>query len=160
LEVNNLEQFFAHFWFNFNNLYNFMITLIRFTFGFFVKDLLKEMLSNLNIIKSTNKPKLLDRLEELERQLNICEKALTDYLETKRLAYPRFYFISSVDLLDILSNGKAPFLLSLSFAIKNSFYRRRYILSQQETILKWYASICPNCMTRWQSSSGKLKEIQ
>ncbi|XP_018352750.1 PREDICTED: dynein heavy chain 9, axonemal-like [Trachymyrmex septentrionalis] len=76
------------------------------------KDLLKEMLSNLNIIKSTNKPKLLDRLEELERQLNICEKALTDYLETKRLAYPRFYFISSADLLDILSNGNNPELVS------------------------------------------------
>ncbi|XP_077280961.1 dynein beta chain, ciliary [Temnothorax americanus] len=72
------------------------------------KDLLKEMLSNLNIVKSTNKPKLLDRLEELERQLNICEKALSDYLETKRLVYPRFYFISSADLLDILSNGNNP----------------------------------------------------
>lgn len=66
------------------------------------------MLSNLNIVKSTNRPKLLDRLEELERQLSFCEKALSDYLETKRLAYPRFYFISSADLLDILSNGNNP----------------------------------------------------
>ncbi|XP_036139541.1 dynein beta chain, ciliary [Monomorium pharaonis] len=72
------------------------------------KDLLKEMLNNLNIVKSTNKPKLLDRLEELQRQLNICEKALSEYLETKKLAYPRFYFISSTDLLDILSNGNNP----------------------------------------------------
>lgn len=82
------------------------------------------MLSNLNIVKSTNKPKLLDRLEELQRQLNICEKALSDYLETKRLAYPRFYFISSADLLDILSNGKAflpPPPLSLSLTIKVHF---------------------------------------
>jgi len=133
LEVNNSEQFFTYFLFNFNNLYNFMITLIRLTFGFSVKDLLKEMLSNLNIVKSTNKPKLLDRLEELERQLNICEKALSDYLETKRLAYPRFYFISSADLLDILSNGKAPLLsfsLSLSrkkihFTEDDTFYRNR-----------------------------------
>ncbi|RLU17527.1 hypothetical protein DMN91_009762 [Ooceraea biroi] len=72
------------------------------------KDLLKEMLSNLNIIKSTNKPKILDRLEELEKQLDVCEKALSDYLETKRLIYPRFYFISSADLLDILSHGNNP----------------------------------------------------
>lgn len=72
------------------------------------------MSTNLNIVKSTNRPKLLDRLEELDRQLSVCEKALSDYLETKRLAYPRFYFISSADLLNILSNGKyipAPFLL-------------------------------------------------
>lgn len=72
-----------------------------------MKDLLKEMLTNLNIVKATSKPKVLDRLEELQRQLNVCEKALADYLETKRLIYPRFYFISAADLLDILSKGKA-----------------------------------------------------
>lgn len=77
--------------------------------GSALKDLLKEISTNLNIVKLTNRPKLLDRLEELHRQLNVCEKALSDYLETKRLAYPRFYFISSADLLHILSNGKYVF---------------------------------------------------
>ena len=41
-----------------------------------------------------------------------CEKALTDYLETKRLLFPRFYFLSSMDLLDILSNGNQPSLVA------------------------------------------------
>ena len=41
-------------------------------------------------------------------RLALCEKALADYLETKRLAFPRFYFISSTDLLDILSKGTQP----------------------------------------------------
>ncbi|XP_053593671.1 dynein beta chain, ciliary [Microplitis demolitor] len=75
------------------------------------KELLKEMLANLNIVKATNRPKLLERLEDLQMQLNICEKALFNYLEMKRLAYPRFYFISSADLLDILSNGNNPELV-------------------------------------------------
>lgn len=66
----------------------------------------------MNIVKSTNKPRLLERLEELERQLSVCEKALSNYLEIKRLIYPRFYFISSADLLDILSNGKDTFFPS------------------------------------------------
>lgn len=88
------------------------------------------MLTNLNIVKSMNRPKLLDRLEELERQLNICEKALSDYLETKRLAYPRFYFISSADLLDILSNGKVPSLCHnnikfISSLLMHALYRNR-----------------------------------
>lgn len=52
-----------------------------------------------NVIEATNKPGLLENLEELMEALNLCEKALNDYLETKRLAYPRFYFVSSADLL-------------------------------------------------------------
>ncbi|KAG7187946.1 hypothetical protein KM043_013908 [Ampulex compressa] len=75
------------------------------------KELLKEMQISMNIIKSTGRPRLLERLEELMVQLNFCEKALANYLETKRLAYPRFYFISTADLLDILSNGNNPELV-------------------------------------------------
>lgn len=50
-------------------------------------------------------PGLADKLERIQSQLALCEKALAEYLETKRLAFPRFYFASSNDLLDILSNG-------------------------------------------------------
>ena len=51
-------------------------------------------------------------MERLQKELAICEKALADYLEKKRLAFPRFYFVSSVDLLDILSNGNEPELVA------------------------------------------------
>ena len=51
---------------------------------------------------------LVDKLEIIQSQLSLCEKALAEYLETKRLAFPRFYFASSIDLLDILSNGNQP----------------------------------------------------
>ncbi|KFQ91060.1 Dynein heavy chain 9, axonemal, partial [Nipponia nippon] len=46
-----------------------------------------------------------------EQLLSLCEKALAEYLDMKRLAFPRFYFISSADLLDILSNGTNPQLV-------------------------------------------------
>lgn len=46
-------------------------------------------------------------------RLSLCEKALAEYLDMKRLAFPRFYFISSADLLDILSNGTNPHLVRL-----------------------------------------------
>ncbi len=55
-----------------------------------------------------NRPGLYDELENIQERLSVCEKALAEYLETKRLAFPRFYFISSVDLLDILSKGNLP----------------------------------------------------
>ncbi|XP_070509872.1 dynein beta chain, ciliary-like [Chironomus tepperi] len=72
------------------------------------KSLLNNMMENLTVVDATNKPGLFDKLDALLRQLVLCEKALNDYLETKRLAYPRFYFVSSADLLDILSNGNVP----------------------------------------------------
>lgn len=76
------------------------------------KELMNEMAEVPNVIQSTNRDGLLDRLNELQKNLTLCEKALAVYLETKRLAFPRFYFVSSADLLDILSNGNQPELVS------------------------------------------------
>ncbi|KAJ8974478.1 hypothetical protein NQ317_016132 [Molorchus minor] len=75
------------------------------------KEVLIDMERNLNIVASTYKPGLSNKLETLLADLTLCEKALNDYLETKRLAFPRFYFVSPVDLLDILSNGNQPELI-------------------------------------------------
>lgn len=72
------------------------------------KDLVGEVENTTNVVEATNKPNLFERLENLQGQLTLCEKALAEYLETKRLAFPRFYFVSSADLLDILSNGNNP----------------------------------------------------
>ena len=52
-----------------------------------------------------------DRLERMLALLEQCEKALQDYLETKRIAFPRFYFVSPMDLLDILAKGTNPQLI-------------------------------------------------
>lgn len=75
------------------------------------KALMIEMGKTPNVVDSTNKPGILPTLEELQKKLTLCEKALAVYLETKRLAFPRFYFVSSADLLDILSNGNQPSLV-------------------------------------------------
>lgn len=74
--------------------------------------LLEDMVKTLNVVQATNRPGLYEKLEVLQKDLTVCEKALAEYLETKRLAYPRFYFISSADLLDILSNGNQPELVA------------------------------------------------
>lgn len=51
---------------------------------------------------------MLKRLEVIQAQLKVCEKALNEFLDSKRRAFPRFYFVSVNDLLDILSNGNSP----------------------------------------------------
>ena len=76
------------------------------------KVLLKEMASVPNVIEASSREGLGEELEKIQSNLSLCEKALAEYLEAKRLAFPRFYFASSADLLDILSNGNQPLLVA------------------------------------------------
>ncbi|KAK3590847.1 hypothetical protein CHS0354_024585 [Potamilus streckersoni] len=72
------------------------------------KELVSVVEKTKNVVEATSVPKLYEKLEAIQDHLTLCEKALAEYLETKRLAFPRFYFVSSADLLDILSNGNNP----------------------------------------------------
>ena len=76
------------------------------------KKLMAMMAKTPNVVKATNVKGLAEQLEVIQSQLSLCEKALAEYLETKRLAFPRFYFASSADLLDILSNGNQPMMVA------------------------------------------------
>ena len=53
-------------------------------------------------------PGLPDMLRTMVDQLERCQKALSDFLEEKRSAMPRFYFIGDDDLLEILGQAKSP----------------------------------------------------
>ncbi|KAI8473051.1 MAG: flagellar outer dynein arm heavy chain beta [Monoraphidium minutum] len=64
-----------------------------------------------NVLEAANMDGRQERLEGMLGQLEQCEKALQDYLETKRIAFPRFYFVAPADLLDILSKGSNPQLI-------------------------------------------------
>lgn len=61
-----------------------------------------------NILNFCTIPGMLKRLERIQTELKVCEKALNEFLDSKRKAFPRFYFVSVNDLLDILSNGNSP----------------------------------------------------
>ena len=76
------------------------------------QNLMKALGENPNILLATRTEGLTETLELIQGEMGQCEKALTDYLETKRLLFPRFYFLSSLDLLDILSNGNEPLMVA------------------------------------------------
>merc|ERR1719399_542871 len=53
-------------------------------------------------------PNLLPMLKNSNETLDQVQKKLEAYLETKRAAFPRFYFLSNDELLSILSQTRNP----------------------------------------------------
>lgn len=98
-----------------------------------MQGLVSEVEVTKNVVDATNRPRLYERLENIQGDLSLCEKALAEYLETKRLAFPRFYFVSSADLLDILSNGNNP--VSVSVAISMIAHYHHLLCHPRYTIL-------------------------
>jgi dynein heavy chain len=74
---------------------------------------MKDSVSTPNAVKLCNRSGLFEKLEDMQARLSLCEKSLAEYLETKRLAFPRFYFVSSSDLLDILAKGNIPYKVAV-----------------------------------------------
>uniref|UniRef100_A0A8C5QH48 AAA+ ATPase domain-containing protein n=1 Tax=Leptobrachium leishanense TaxID=445787 RepID=A0A8C5QH48_9ANUR len=72
------------------------------------KNLMESVIHSSIVIDVTNQPGFLEKLEALQQRLTLCEKSLADYLEAKRLSFPRFYFVSAMDLLEIISKGTQP----------------------------------------------------
>lgn len=73
-----------------------------------VKTVLTDAYKTQKALDFSIKEYVLPKLDELQKELTVCEKALNDFMDSKRLAFPRFFFVSPADLLDILSNGNVP----------------------------------------------------
>ncbi|KAJ3224095.1 Dynein heavy chain 10, axonemal [Clydaea vesicula] len=68
------------------------------------KKLMNETAKHNVVIEACNAEGRLALLQNLSEQLEACQKSLSDYLESKRNAFPRFFFISDEELLSILGS--------------------------------------------------------
>ncbi|XP_007435709.1 dynein heavy chain 14, axonemal, partial [Python bivittatus] len=72
------------------------------------KEIMKFVGETPNALKATTTSGIFEILQSNNASLEKIQKALEEYLEVKRMIFPRFYFLSNVELLDIVAESKNP----------------------------------------------------
>ena len=72
------------------------------------RKLMKRAMVSPMVLSIALKEGVAESLQQTIKNLELIQKGLDNYLEAKRLAFPRFYFLADNELLDILAHIRDP----------------------------------------------------
>jgi dynein heavy chain len=70
--------------------------------------IMSQVQANPDVLSFADNPGLLQKLQDSNKLLQMVQKRLSDYLDKKRAAFARFYFLANEELLQILSQTQDP----------------------------------------------------